>query len=61
MKTMSDIELHALAILVQAEALMRRSVDEDRLANGCSVAYGDLPIRGAAELDAELKRRGVLS
>jgi hypothetical protein len=58
---MNDAELTALALYVNAQALGRRSEDEQRIANGCSVAYGDLPIQGENELMLELVRRGILN
>lgn len=59
---LSDAELIALAALAQSVALGRRSTDEERLANGCSVAYGDRTSIEQDRLESELKlrRRGVL-
>ena len=57
---MTDTELFALAVLVQSSRLGMMSFDEDRLRHDLSVGYGDAPATGEAELEAELKRRGVL-
>lgn len=57
---MNDQELFALAVLVHSSALGMRSADENRLANGCAAAYGDMTPEGHDELHAELKRRGII-
>ena len=57
---MNDTELFALSVLVQSSRLAMRSADEQRLACGNSVGYGDAPANGEIELEAELRRRCVL-
>jgi hypothetical protein len=58
--SMTDAELSALAAIVCSSSRCMGMVDRERLANGCSVAYGDMPADGEKELRAELVRRGVL-
>ncbi len=57
---MTDQELFALAVLVQADSSQMRMANEERLRHGHAPAYGDVPAQGMAELSAELKSRGIL-
>ena len=57
---MTDCELSALAVMVQVAAMQCRSFDEGRLARGLALGYGDMAVEGQAELEEELRRRGIL-
>lgn len=58
---LTDAELVALAALVCSGSRCMEMDDRERLANGCAVAYGNMPADGERELRAELVRRGVLT
>lgn len=57
---MTDIELHALAVLVEAESARMSRYDAQHLADGhVGGCYGDTAPDGLSELRAELARRGI--
>ena len=57
---MTDTELQALTVLVWAQAAQQHACDQGRIYSGQAIAYGDQMVDGQIELDAELRRRGII-
>ena len=57
---MLDIELNALAMLVQRETAEMVAANEERLANGYSQAYSDFETDSSRALRRELVERKIL-